>query len=172
MQKYIAQTHNVLKGVRNPKPVGVSGTDWVNSLCNVVPRRGTCVPWLKTLWVTVSPVPFSNLRKYTPLWFLYLQDHLSISIHPYYLSPSLLQFLKYLSPLSGAVVTQECVERLIRKDMTDPITGDKLTEKDIIPLQRVSVGACVLEFRRVCTCKTKQGTSFLRVFQDRLIMLI
>lgn len=69
-------------------------------------------------------------------------------------------------------MTQECVERLIRKDMTDPITGDKLTEKDIIPLQRVSVGACVLEFRRVCTCKTKQGTSFLRVFQDRLIMLI
>nr|XP_029491177.1 nitric oxide synthase-interacting protein isoform X1 [Oncorhynchus nerka] len=41
---------------------------------------------------------------------------------------------------SGAVVTQECVERLIRKDMTDPITGDKLTEKDIIPLQRGGTG--------------------------------
>ncbi|CAB1341314.1 unnamed protein product [Coregonus sp. 'balchen'] len=35
---------------------------------------------------------------------------------------------------------QECVERLIRKDMTDPITGDKLTEKDIIPLQRGGTG--------------------------------
>ncbi|KAG7459852.1 hypothetical protein MATL_G00215090 [Megalops atlanticus] len=41
---------------------------------------------------------------------------------------------------SGAVVTMECVERLIRKDMTDPVTGDKLTEKDIIPLQRGGTG--------------------------------
>lgn len=38
----------------------------------------------------------------------------------------------------GAVVTQECVEKLIRKDMLDPVTGDKLAEKDIILLQRVS----------------------------------
>ncbi|KAJ8251096.1 hypothetical protein GJAV_G00217210 [Gymnothorax javanicus] len=41
---------------------------------------------------------------------------------------------------SGAVVTMECVERLIRKDMTDPVTGDKLTDKDIIPLQRGGTG--------------------------------
>ncbi|KAM9392913.1 nitric oxide synthase-interacting protein [Pholidichthys leucotaenia] len=41
---------------------------------------------------------------------------------------------------SGAVVTQECVEKLIKKDMTDPITGDKLSEKDIIPLQRGGTG--------------------------------
>lgn len=41
---------------------------------------------------------------------------------------------------SGAVVTQECVEKLIRKDMTDPLTGDKLSEKDIIPLQRGGTG--------------------------------
>ncbi|KAL0993679.1 hypothetical protein UPYG_G00111520 [Umbra pygmaea] len=41
---------------------------------------------------------------------------------------------------SGAVVTQECVEKLIKKDMTDPLTGDKLTEKDIIPLQRGGTG--------------------------------
>ncbi|MBN3301956.1 NOSIP protein, partial [Amia calva] len=37
----------------------------------------------------------------------------------------------------GSVVTMECVERLIRKDMTDPETGAKLRETDIIPLQRV-----------------------------------
>lgn len=37
----------------------------------------------------------------------------------------------------GAVVTQECVEKLIRKDMMDPVTGDKLSDRDIIPLQRV-----------------------------------
>lgn len=31
----------------------------------------------------------------------------------------------------------ECVEKLIQKDMVNPITGDKLKEKDIIPIQRV-----------------------------------
>ncbi|KAM4717748.1 nitric oxide synthase-interacting protein isoform 2-T2 [Anableps anableps] len=41
---------------------------------------------------------------------------------------------------SGTVVTQECVEKLIKKDMTDPVSGDKLTEKDIIPLQRGGTG--------------------------------
>ncbi|KTG45084.1 hypothetical protein cypCar_00002623 [Cyprinus carpio] len=41
---------------------------------------------------------------------------------------------------SGAVVTMECVEKLIQKDMIDPVTGDKLKEKDIIPLQRGGTG--------------------------------
>uniref|UniRef100_A0A8C7WSR5 Nitric oxide synthase-interacting protein n=1 Tax=Oryzias sinensis TaxID=183150 RepID=A0A8C7WSR5_9TELE len=41
---------------------------------------------------------------------------------------------------SGAVVTQECVERLIRKDMVDPVSGDKLSDRDIIPLQRGGTG--------------------------------
>uniref|UniRef100_A0A3B4XB27 Nitric oxide synthase-interacting protein n=1 Tax=Seriola lalandi dorsalis TaxID=1841481 RepID=A0A3B4XB27_SERLL len=40
---------------------------------------------------------------------------------------------------SGTVVTQECVEKLIKKDMMDPVSGDKLSDRDIIPLQRVSV---------------------------------
>ncbi|XP_026209417.1 nitric oxide synthase-interacting protein [Anabas testudineus] len=41
---------------------------------------------------------------------------------------------------SGSVVTQECVEKLIKKDMIDPVTGDKLSDKDIIPLQRGGTG--------------------------------
>ncbi|XP_053308513.1 nitric oxide synthase-interacting protein [Spea bombifrons] len=41
---------------------------------------------------------------------------------------------------SGAVVTMECVEKLIKKDMIDPINGEKLTEKDIIVLQRGGTG--------------------------------
>uniref|UniRef100_A0A7N4PET7 Nitric oxide synthase-interacting protein n=2 Tax=Sarcophilus harrisii TaxID=9305 RepID=A0A7N4PET7_SARHA len=41
---------------------------------------------------------------------------------------------------SGAVVTMECVERLIRKDMVDPISGAPLTDKDIILLQRGGTG--------------------------------
>ncbi|XP_030366754.1 nitric oxide synthase-interacting protein [Strigops habroptila] len=41
---------------------------------------------------------------------------------------------------SGAVVTLDCVERLIRKEMKDPVTGDPLTEADIIVLQRGGTG--------------------------------
>ncbi|OQV22207.1 Nitric oxide synthase-interacting protein [Hypsibius exemplaris] len=37
---------------------------------------------------------------------------------------------------SGNVVTMECVDNLIRKDMIDPTNGKSLREKDIIPLQR------------------------------------
>lgn len=36
------------------------------------------------------------------------------------------------------MVTLECVEKLIRKDMVDPVNGETLTERDIIVLQRVS----------------------------------
>ena len=45
-----------------------------------------------------------------------------------------------VSPCSGAVVTLECVEKLIRKDMVDPVNGDTLTERDIIVLQRGGTG--------------------------------
>ena len=38
-------------------------------------------------------------------------------------------------------MTQECVEVLIRKDMLDPVTGARLTDSDIIRLQRVSASA-------------------------------
>lgn len=38
----------------------------------------------------------------------------------------------------GDVVTMECIEKLIKKDMIHPLTSIKLKDKDIIPLQRVS----------------------------------
>ena len=41
---------------------------------------------------------------------------------------------------SGNIVTMECVDNLIRKDMVDPTNGKKITEKDIIPLQRGGSG--------------------------------
>lgn len=41
---------------------------------------------------------------------------------------------------SGAVVTLDCVDRLIRKDMRDPLSGDPLSEGDIIELQRGGTG--------------------------------
>lgn len=41
---------------------------------------------------------------------------------------------------TGDVVTMECVEKVIKKDWLHPLTGEKLTEKDIIPLQRGGTG--------------------------------
>lgn len=58
---------------------------------------------------------------------------------------SLGAFLAYLNQsinsfffiFSGNVVTMECVEKIIKKDWIHPLTSQKLTESDIIPLQRV-----------------------------------
>ena len=36
----------------------------------------------------------------------------------------------------------QCVERLIRKEMRDPLSGEPRSEPDIIPLQRVISGGC------------------------------
>ncbi|GAB0089842.1 Nitric oxide synthase-interacting protein homolog [Sergentomyia squamirostris] len=41
---------------------------------------------------------------------------------------------------TGDVVTMECVEKFIKKDMIHPLTNEKLIEKDIIPLQRGGTG--------------------------------
>ncbi|XP_071956005.1 nitric oxide synthase-interacting protein-like [Antedon mediterranea] len=41
---------------------------------------------------------------------------------------------------SGKVVTQECYEKLVKKDMLDPESGEKLEESDIITLKRGGTG--------------------------------
>ncbi|XP_050301613.1 nitric oxide synthase-interacting protein homolog [Anthonomus grandis grandis] len=41
---------------------------------------------------------------------------------------------------TGDVVTVECVEKLIKKDMMHPLTSKKLSEKDIIIMQRGGTG--------------------------------
>jgi len=41
---------------------------------------------------------------------------------------------------TGDVVTMECVEKIIKKDWLHPLTGGKLTEKDIILVQRGATG--------------------------------
>lgn len=41
---------------------------------------------------------------------------------------------------SGHVVTMDCIEKLIRKDMLCPFTGSQLKDSDIIPLQRGGTG--------------------------------
>lgn len=39
----------------------------------------------------------------------------------------------------GDVVTLECIERIIKKDWIHPLTGQNLTENDIIIMQRVRI---------------------------------
>nr|CAG4646362.1 EOG090X08E0 [Macrothrix elegans] len=59
----------------------------------------------------------------------------------YYLAFPLLQFIYRLILLCrGDVVTAECYEKLIKKDMSHPLTGVKLKEKDVIYLQRGGTG--------------------------------
>ena len=41
---------------------------------------------------------------------------------------------------SGHVVTLECVEKIIKKDWINPLTGQTLKEKDIIPIVRGATG--------------------------------
>ncbi len=41
---------------------------------------------------------------------------------------------------SGAVVTQEVVDKIIKKDMCDPINGKKMCDSDFIPIQRGGTG--------------------------------
>ena len=43
----------------------------------------------------------------------------------------------YYISFRGNVVTLECYEKIIKKDMIDPTNGKKMTEKDLIVLQRV-----------------------------------
>lgn len=38
------------------------------------------------------------------------------------------------------MVTEDCVQRILRKDMIDPINGKPLKESDLIPLQRGGTG--------------------------------
>lgn len=66
------------------------------------------------------------------------KTHVSIKfLNRNYAFPSIILFACFC--FSGDVVTMECYEKLIKKDMIHPLTNSKLKEKDIIVLQRVSV---------------------------------
>jgi nitric oxide synthase-interacting protein len=51
-----------------------------------------------------------------------------------------LLILNYNKKNSGSVVTAEAVEKIIRRDMIDPVNGKKCTESDFIPIQRGGTG--------------------------------
>lgn len=57
---------------------------------------------------------------------------------------AIILFLTYNKQLfhdffSGDVVTMECIEKIIKKDWINPLDSTKLTESDILPLQRVII---------------------------------
>jgi hypothetical protein len=67
---------------------------------------------------------------------------------------------------SGHVITMECFEKLIKKDWLHPLNGEKLTEKDIIPLQRVrSIIYIILVYCFFCILLIFLNL-FIRVEQD------
>jgi nitric oxide synthase-interacting protein len=43
-------------------------------------------------------------------------------------------------PLRKSIVCSACVEKIIRKEMVDPLNGKSLQESDIIELQRGGTG--------------------------------
>ncbi|VDO10964.1 unnamed protein product [Brugia timori] len=48
--------------------------------------------------------------------------------------------LKKVLYCSQSVVTMDCVEKIIRKDMIDPLNGKPIKNNDIIELQRGGTG--------------------------------
>ena len=66
---------------------------------------------------------------------------------------------------SGDVVTMECVEKLIKPDMRNPISGAKLRDKDIIPLQRVCTVPAVI------TPLYKQTTTNIFIYSWSICLL-
>lgn len=62
------------------------------------------------------------------------------------------------------------MEKLIRKDMTDPLTGEKLSDKDIIPLQRVCSDFCLKTL-----CHSNKNKKYFRIYKfsmDNLSVLV
>lgn len=96
----------------------------------------------KTSWATVFPAPSCDPREC---------QHVSLHCDIYMWSVLLALWCALCLTSRGSVVTQECVEKLIKKDMIDPVAGDKLSDKDIIPLQRVCVYFCT-KVSPNCTC--------------------
>ncbi len=97
-------------------------------------RLDTCARLPTMFSVIQFHAQSSGLRKFSPLydwieienrvnWWCLFQDKLA----------------KGWLLFRGCVVTMECVEKLIKKDMLDPINSQPLKDADIIPLQRASV---------------------------------
>lgn len=76
-----------------------------------------------TFWVTQSRARWFGPRKLAREYYILVY----IFSYTFFVS----------SNFRGDVITLECFEKIIKKDWMHPLTGEKLTEKDIIILQRV-----------------------------------
>jgi len=122
---------------------------WVPSLC---PDSKTKVPMKKPN--TVINCPMSNkpisIKDLTDVKFKLFEDASNsnkalISRENRYVCPISNDILSNSVPCvvlktSGCVITQDALERIVKKDMIDPINSKKLSERDIIPIQRGGTG--------------------------------
>jgi len=102
----------------------------------------------KTIYCPMSGNPL-KMKDLIPVKFTEIKDNGDkkslIAKDSRYCCPVTRDTLSNSSPAAvirttGDVVTMDCVEKIIKKDWLHPITGEKLTEKDIIPLQRGGTG--------------------------------
>lgn len=127
---------------------------------NVLLRKitDTCALSLMTFSLILFLVLFSDPRK-ALYWLRYLHSSSVLKFTIFVVDMLIVKLSNihtYFWCFSGHVVTMECVERLIKKDWIHPLTSQKLSEKDIIVMQRVQMfleGFCsfwdVLSFSRV-----------------------
>lgn len=120
---------------------------WIPSLTPEAKPSAVKKP-VKTVFCPMSGRPL-RLKDLTPVRFTRLDPSLSrvslITRQDRYVCAVTRDVLGNAVPCavlrpSGSVVTLECVEKLIRKDMLDPVSGAKLRDSDIIVLQRGGTG--------------------------------
>ena len=102
---------------------------WKHCIIYSTYMSGVCQENILSIICTVVAIPIAPICHYRVIFML------GIGLFIY-----LLSVLKrvLVCTCSGDVVTQECVDKLIRtSNMLCPITGKTLKEKDLIPLQRV-----------------------------------
>lgn len=162
--KKFEQTNNLVSGVAKPVKPGTSAEKSA-SISNVQDGKAKELPsfWLPSLTPqadeTVLEKPDEKVRCPMSGKVLKLKDLIPVKFTPINDRDSKALIVKdaryvcavtndvlgnsvpcaVLKP-SGSVVTMECVEKIIKKDMFDPINGTPLTDKDIIPLQRGATG--------------------------------
>lgn len=102
----------------------------------------------KTIYCPVSGKPL-KIKDLIPVKFTEVKDpddkKSLIVKQARYMCPITFDILSNSVPCAvikttGDVVTMECVEKIIKKDWINPLDSTKLTEADIIPLQRGGTG--------------------------------
>ena len=91
--------------------------------------------------IITAPTFAKNLENKTWIWtkekYFYREERYRCAVtHDVLNNATPVAVLKH----TGDAVTVECVEKIIKKDMRHPLTGQSLEEKDIIYVQRGGTG--------------------------------